>query len=275
MQFYKKVLIIIFFLLCLFSFLLQKGKIEIPFFQNDLLKVVEVVDGDSVILENGENVRYLGINTTEADQPYSKQASDFNKKLVLGKKVRLEFDVEKIDRYGRLLAYIWQDGKFINEKLLEEGFAISVGTQPNIKYQHLFLNAQKQAKNDCKNIWEGLCSFDKNQQCVKIIELEKNFKNNESKNKNNEWITFQNFCDKPINMNSWLLKDNSSSNFYIFKNIILKAKGKLFLYSGCGENKDNKLYWECPEREYMIWNNSGDQAFLFDNDNLLKSYFNY
>jgi len=276
MEFYQKFLIIILLLLLsLFSFLLQKGKIEISFFQNDLLMVVEVLDGDSIILENGEEVRYLGINTTEFGQPYYKEASEFNKSLVLNKKIRLEFDIEKKDRYGRLLAYVWQDGKFINQRLVEEGFAISVGTQPDVKYQHLFLSAQKQAKNNCKNIWKGLCSFDKNQQCVKIIEIEKNFKNKEKKNKNNEWISFQNFCSKPVNINNWLLKDNSSSNFYIFENIILGAESKLFLYSGCGENKDNKLYWQCPEREYMVWNNSGDQAFLFDNNNLLKSYFNY
>jgi micrococcal nuclease len=281
MNFLKLSLVLIFIGIGFTSFLfqtgkMQAGKINFPLFSdnfdNNLTRVVAVLDGDTVVLENGKEVRYLGINTTEKEQPYTQEATDFNKKLVLDKMVRLEFDIEKEDRYKRLLAYIWKDGKMVNQEIVENGWAISVGTQPDTKYQYLFDQAQEQAKNNCSGIWQGLC--EKNR-CVKINDIEKNFQNKEKKSKNNEWIELENFCSFNVSLDNWLLKDNSSSNFYIFKGINLGAGAKLFLYSGCGAENKEKLFWQCPEREYLVWNNSGDQAFLFNEKGLLVDYFGY
>jgi micrococcal nuclease len=277
MDFFKLSLIIIFIAIGLVSFIFQTGKIQagrtgFSLFHDNLEKITEVLDGDTVVLENGKTVRYLGINTTEKDQPYTQKAADFNKNLVLGKMVRLEFDVENEDRYGRLLAYVWKNGELINQKIVENGWAISVGTQPDTKYQYLFDQAQEKAKNNCLGIWEGLCEKGS---CLKIANLEKNYKGKEKKSKNNEWIELENYCNYKISLNGWLLKDNSSSNFYIFGDIDLIAGAKLFLYSGCGKNSDEKLYWQCPEREYLVWNNSEDQAFLFNKKGLLVDYFAY
>ena len=98
MDFFKLSLIIIFIAIGLVSFIFQTWKIQagrtgFPLFHDNLEKITEVLDGDTVVLENGKTVRYLGINTTEKDQPYTQKAADFNKNLVLGKMVRLEFDV--------------------------------------------------------------------------------------------------------------------------------------------------------------------------------------
>ena len=67
----------------------------------DTFLVTKVIDGDTIQLENGEKVRYIGINTPETHhptkgiEPYGKEAEEVNKKLVEGKRVRLEFDVQK------------------------------------------------------------------------------------------------------------------------------------------------------------------------------------
>ncbi|MDP2821025.1 MAG: thermonuclease family protein [bacterium] len=277
MNFLKLSLFSIFIVIGFVSFLFQTGKVQtgkINFllFGDNLEKITAVLDGDTVVLENGKEIRYLGINTTEKEQPYTEEAADFNRNLVLGKMVRLELDVENEDRYGRLLAYVWKNGELINQKIIESGLAISVGTQPDTKYQYLFDQAQETAKNNCLGIWEGLCEKER---CVKIANVEKNYQGREKKNKNNEWIELENFCGRKISLDKWLLKDNSSSNFYIFGGVDLLANAKLFLYSGCGKNSDKKLYWQCPEREYSVWNNSGDQAFLFDEKGLLADYFAY
>jgi micrococcal nuclease len=66
--------------------------------------VKRVIDGDTIVLNNGEKVRYIGIDTPERDEDYYNKAKEFNKKLVEGKTVRLETDVQQRDRYGRLLA---------------------------------------------------------------------------------------------------------------------------------------------------------------------------
>ena len=73
----------------------------------DMVRVSRVVDGDTVELADGRKVRYLGINTPERGQPFYQEATDFNAELVAGKKVRLEFDVDTIDKYGRTLAHVF------------------------------------------------------------------------------------------------------------------------------------------------------------------------
>ena len=87
-------------------------------------------DGDTIVLTNGWRVRYIGINAPEIDhenqkaQPYGYEARSFNRKLVSYRKFGLEFDQERYDRYGRLLAYVFlSDGSFLNERMLENGLA--------------------------------------------------------------------------------------------------------------------------------------------------------
>src|SRR3989338_7374568 len=76
-------------------------------------RVKFVVDGDTIELENGQRVRYIGIDTPELHHPlkpvqcFGKEAKDENEKLVLGKEIILKKDVSETDRYGRLLRYIF------------------------------------------------------------------------------------------------------------------------------------------------------------------------
>ena len=85
-----------------------------------LYNVIRVVDGDTIEIEGGQKVRYIGIDTPETVDPsrpvgcYGKEASDKNKELVEGKIVRLEKDISETDRYGRLLRYIYVGDIFVN-----------------------------------------------------------------------------------------------------------------------------------------------------------------
>jgi micrococcal nuclease len=122
-----------------------------------------VDDGDSIVLSDGRHVRYIGINAPEVESEYSKaeplgdEARDFNRKLVHLKKVRLEFDNEKYDQYGRLLAYIFlQDGTFVNNAMITEGYAYCLPKQPNVKYEDLFLKSQQSAMLSNRGIWQNL-----------------------------------------------------------------------------------------------------------------------
>src|SRR3972149_4958421 len=69
--------------------------------------VREVIDGDTIVLRDGRKVRYLGINAPEHGQPYAREATNFNRRLVSGPPVRLEFDQVRADRHGRLLGYVY------------------------------------------------------------------------------------------------------------------------------------------------------------------------
>jgi len=136
--------------------------------------VQRAVDGDTLKLASGERVRLIGVDTPEvhesvklyrdarrsnqdikAIQALGKKASDFTKKLVEGKPVRLEFDVEKKDRYGRLLAYVYlQDGTFVNAEIIRQGYANVMTIPPNVKYQDMFLKLYREAREARRGLWK-------------------------------------------------------------------------------------------------------------------------
>ena len=121
-----------------------------------------VNDGDTVVLTTDQRVRYIGLNAPEIDyadqkaQPHGYQARSFNKDLVQSKRIRLEYDLERFDRYGRLLAYIFlEDGTFVNERLLRTGMAFYLYHKPNLKYDQSLLQAQLEAMQLKKGMWRN------------------------------------------------------------------------------------------------------------------------
>ncbi|HPD60388.1 MAG TPA: thermonuclease family protein [Thermodesulfobacteriota bacterium] len=129
--------------------------------------VAKVIDGDTIVLDGGEKVRYLGINAPEIRvrqgnqwitraQICGKEAKDYNQKLVEGKRVRLEYDQTKRDDYSRILAYVWDDGVLVNGELLKKGLALVDVRYPNLKHQKMFFDFQKEARDFHRGIWEKI-----------------------------------------------------------------------------------------------------------------------
>lgn len=126
-------------------------------------KVARVYDGDTVLLENGTQVRYLGIDTPEIDHEgdrhdvMAEEARDINRKLVEGRQVRLEYDQAKIDSHGRDLAYLFlPDGEMVNAVLVRRGLAHVMSVRPNLKYRDLLLGRQREAMTEGIGIWRSL-----------------------------------------------------------------------------------------------------------------------
>ena len=124
--------------------------------------VKRVLDGDTIVLANGTHVRYIGINAPEIDhekqkaEPYGYTAKIFNKKLALSKRVRLEFDKERYDRYGRLLAYVFlQEEIFVNKALIDEGYAYCLPRKPNIRYNQVLMQSQRDAMSAERGLWRN------------------------------------------------------------------------------------------------------------------------
>lgn len=119
-------------------------------------RVARVVDGDTVLLTNGEYVRYMGIDTPEEGEPFYWAAKRLNWKLVWRKTVYLEISPEHRDGYGRLLAYVWvkKDGKWllVNEELLRAGLARLLVIWPD-QYYHRLLVALTQAQVRKRGLW--------------------------------------------------------------------------------------------------------------------------
>jgi endonuclease YncB( thermonuclease family) len=125
--------------------------------------VVWVDDGDTIVLADGRRIRYIGIDTPEiaheekSGEPYADEARQYNASLVHNKKVHMEFDAQKMDHYGRVLAYIFlPDGSFVNELLLKSGCAYCLNNPPNIRCHKRFLEAQRTAITKNLGIWKTM-----------------------------------------------------------------------------------------------------------------------
>jgi micrococcal nuclease len=130
-------------------------------------EVLKVVDGDTVILNDGLKtyLRYIGINSPEIlthespGEPFSSAARQLNEKLLQGKKIKLEFDRERYDQYGRMLAYIFVGELFVNEQIVRNGLATSLKIKPNIKYIDRIQKAEEEAKKHRRGIWSDKANF--------------------------------------------------------------------------------------------------------------------
>ncbi|MFS0574538.1 thermonuclease family protein [Sporosarcina sp. 179-K 3D1 HS] len=128
------------------------------------VELVKTIDGDTIkIMYDGkeQNVRYLLIDTPETNhprlgkQPFGEEAKARNDELIRSGKLEIEFDIgERVDKYGRLLAYIYVDGESVQEKLLEEGLArVAYVYPPNTRHLDPYEKAQATAKKMGLGIW--------------------------------------------------------------------------------------------------------------------------
>ncbi len=122
--------------------------------------VKSVADGDTFTTTKGEKVRLLGINTpetrkdTKPAQPFGKKAKQALKKLIDGKQVRLTFDKEKKDRYGRTLAHIYtRNGLWINGEMVRQGLAHVYTFAPNTKFANRLTSIEQQAIRNNRGMW--------------------------------------------------------------------------------------------------------------------------
>lgn len=124
------------------------------------IRVASVADGDSISLSNGERVRYLGLNAPERGEPgkaefLAQEAFQFNRNLVLGKEIRVEFEGEKRDRFNRELAYVYlRDGTWVNRELIKEGFAHVLYQSPGLEKFKELLAVQQEAILGKRGIWQ-------------------------------------------------------------------------------------------------------------------------
>lgn len=158
--------------------------------------VEEVIDGDTIKLSNGRLVRYIGVDTPEVrskkgkrwnynPQPYSLESKRFNEQLVEGERIKIENDKEKIDKYGRVLGYVYpvvqnstfkgkkgflkklqnsfdflrdrekyKTGEMVNTQILKNGYGVIYVIPPNLKYIDKLVNVQKKAMEKRKGLWK-------------------------------------------------------------------------------------------------------------------------
>jgi len=228
-------------------------------------KVIEVIDGDTLVLSNNEHVRLIGINTPESERYFYGEAKEVLKLLVLNKNVRLEKDVDDRDTYGRLLRYVYIGNLFVNLEMVKRGFANVFTFPPNVKYTDKFIEAERGASTNEIGLWE------KSNSSNIEININCDTEGDDRINLNGEYVIFKNNNNFDINLGGWTVKD-LSTNIYDFGKIIFKSGSNLILFSGKGSDSENKLYWNSTK---PIWNNDHDTLYLRDADGLIVELFNY
>lgn len=120
---------------------------------------MKVIDGDTIELSNGEKIRLIGVDTPETKHPtkpvqyFGKEATAFTKKMAEGKQVKLEYDWQRTDKYGRTLAYVYLlDGTFLNAEIIKQGYGFAYTKFP-FKYLEEFRQYEREAREQKRGLW--------------------------------------------------------------------------------------------------------------------------
>lgn len=220
--------------------------------------VLQVIDGDTVKLEDGRRVRYLGIDAPEKGDFYDTEATLFNNTLVGGKAIRLEFSGPRQDKDDRLLAYVFVDNTFVNEALVNQGSAYLRHPVPK-PYRQRLCQAQQEARAKGLGIWTKAAAG----QSLAIVIVHADAEGNDRQNLNDEFIVIENQSQNPIDLNGWTVSDTAKHR-YLFANFTLGAKAQVTLRTGLGKPTEKELYWGSRT---PIWNNEGDTALIRNAEN--------
>ena len=248
----------------------------------DLVATVrEVIDGDTIVLRDGRKVRYLGVNSPEHGQPYAQEATNFNRRLVSGLSVRLEFDQARQDRHGRLLAYVYAtkcevrgakcgEETLVNEQLLAEGLAHVFFMPPNTRYAERFLQVQERAKTAKKGMWKAVRGP------LKITRIEPKGNAEGRKEALGEFVRIANISGQIVDIGGYSIEDREGHR-YRFPSAWLRPGYVLTLVTGEGQDRRDHagpvtLYWN---RRAGVWNDRGDTAYLRDPKGEVVDRFEY
>ena len=227
--------------------------------------VKEVIDGDTIVLSNGRRVRLIGINTPEHGMYFSDEAKEILEAMVLGRKVVLEKDISEVDKYGRLLRYVYVHDLFVNLEMVERGFANTYTCPPDVKYTEEFLEAEREARSNNLGLWQ--------ESKIDMIKIDLNYDadGNDNLNLNDEFAAIKNMGTDSLNLYGWTVKD-SATNIYKFGSYIFLPGSTIYLFTGSGEDEEGRFYWDSPR---PVWNNDHDTLYLRDKDGLLIEIYSY
>jgi len=231
----------------------------------DLHRVSEVIDGDTIVLSNGDRVRFLGINTPENGMYFYMESRDVLEIMVLGKDVTLEKDVSDCDIYGRKLRYVFLEDIFVNLEMVKRGFANIYTYPPDVKYAEDILAAERYARENNLGLWE-LSEFKDI-----YIEVFYDAPGDDNENKNGEYVVLKNTGSSILNTLNWTIKD-SGTNIYVFGPRKFYPGSRITLFSGKGADGEDILYWDSHK---PVWNNDFDTLYLRDADGLLMGIYDY
>lgn len=226
-------------------------------------RVARVIDGDTFQLEDGQKVRYAGINAPEEGELYFRDATQANNRLVGGKDVRLEFGRRREEKHGRLLAYVFVEKSFVQAELVKQGWAIVTRIQPLPRHRKVLEESQDEARAAGRGIWA------KGDHRGKVAVVEVHPREAGKQNPNDAYVVFKNRGTTPLDLTGWAISDEANQSYLVPRFTL--GPGKTFtLYTGSGKNTSDSLFWG---RRKTVWNKGGDTVFVRDaTGHLVVSY---
>ncbi len=213
--------------------------------ERESVKIVRVLDGDTVELDDGRKVRFANINTPEKKFAYSGLAKNYLEEFV-GK----EIEMENLggDKYGRTLGKLFFGNEYLNLEIVRRGMAHAYLVFEDEERD--FSRAEKQALDARLGIWRT----SKNADCISA-----------TINKYEEYFVIYDSCD--LNETGWTIKDESTKSYKVGNDF----GEKLTVYSGEGADSKDTRYW----KRKNVWNDDEDRIFIRDADGLLVFYDSY
>ncbi len=228
-------------------------------------KATYIIDGDTFVTQEGKKVRLIGVNTPEMGEPYYTQARNALADMILNKTIRLEKDISDVDRYGRLLRYVYVGDVFVNLELVKQGYAQVATYPPDVKYKEMFLEAQRKAKEDKKGLWGEKATG------LIVLEFHPDAKGDDQKNLNDEYFTIKNTSSDQINLQNFTISD-AAGNRFTLPYFLLEPQKSVTIYTGSDVNTSDKIYLGSDR---AIWNNSGDTLYITSPENEIILKYTY
>jgi micrococcal nuclease len=253
-------------LLVLLTYLLFLGSVT----ADEIIRVRQVYDGDTLLLEDGQKVRYLGINAPEFQEPFYLKAKRVNEALVLGKEIRLEFDRERTDGYDRILAYVYVGDQMVNARLVGEGLAHAFFIGPNEKHNTLLLQTQVSAKQRKVGIWSARTR----PKPLKITSV--HVADPDRSDPYAPYVRITNLHDGPVRLVGYVLSNESGQRYHFpdvtidpgYTVIVASTEGK----DGIDAKGQMVVHWPT---QGSVWDTREDTAFLADPSGETVDLFHY
>jgi micrococcal nuclease len=259
------------------------------------VEVVDVVDGDTVKVRfpNGtrETVRLLGVDTPEVHAETTpdefegvpstaegrtclrragESASDHAASALAGREVGLGFDEREGRRgyYGRLLAYVYVDGRQFNHALVAEGYARVYDSR--FVERERYEAAERAARAAGRGVWSCATASDRTTAeptgdagtaTVAVVSIHADAAGDDNENLADEYVVLQNVGDEPVDLAGWRLRDEADHTFRFPAGTVLEPGATVTVRTGAGTDEPGVRYWG---RERAVWNNGGDTVILED-----------
>jgi micrococcal nuclease len=224
--------------------------------------VTRVLDGDSLIVavdSEEYEVRLLGVNAPEGSECHGDQAKQALERLVAAGNVTLVADGAETDQYGRLLRYLFVDGRDVNRELLATGDAVAL--QGDHTAAAVFAAVSDQAAADGLGLWApDACGSDAPLPSITVTDYTYDPAGPDQDSLDEEWIALANRGPTTQDLAGWILRDESTQHRYLFPSgFTLTSQGRVTVHTGCGLDTATDLYW-CSSGP--VWSNGGDTVIL-------------